>query len=79
MYYTTKSLPIIDIFNDYVYLNVSIKTYLNGTLIDFKNEREIISSGGASIGAYPDNSDFGIAYANYVLYPYIGVRPCFML
>lgn len=57
--YTTKSLPIIDIENDYVYLNVSTKTYLNGTLIGFKNEREIIGSG--LILQYVENS---IDFAN---------------
>ena len=56
--YTTKSLPIIDIFNDYVYLNVSTKKYLNGTLIDFKNEREIISSGNLQFKYVEDSIDF---------------------
>jgi len=56
--YTTKSLPIIDIMNDYVYLNVSTKTYLNGTLIDSKNEREIISSGSLQFNYVQDSIDF---------------------
>ena len=56
--YTTKSLPIIDIMNDYVYLNVSTKTYLNGTLIDFKNKREIISSGSLEFKYVEDSIDF---------------------
>ena len=56
--YITKSLPIIDIFNNYVYLNISTKTYLNGILIDFKNKREIISSGSLEFKYVKDSIDF---------------------
>ena len=56
--YTTKSLPKIDILNDCVYVDVTTKEKLNGTLINVKNEREIISSGNLILKCVEDSIDF---------------------
>ena len=56
--YTTKSLPKIDILNDCAYVDVTTKEKLNGTLINVKNEREIISSGNLILKCVEDSIDF---------------------